>query len=86
MNQKRIYIAIIIITILLVPYLTRMPWTASDYVVAAVLLCGTGFMFELVTNNISSSKKKLVAGGAVLLVAIYIWAELAVGIFTSLGS
>jgi membrane-associated HD superfamily phosphohydrolase len=86
MNNKRIFIGLVVVVILLIPYLLNAPWTFSDYVVAAILLSGTGFMFDLVTNKIKDHKKKIIAGLGVLFVAMYIWAELAVGIFTSIGS
>lgn len=86
MNNKRIYIALLIIGILLLPYVLNAPWTLFDYVVAGILLCTTAVVFEIVTSRITTQKKKIIAGVSVILIAIYIWAELAVGIFTTLGS
>jgi hypothetical protein len=86
MNNRKIYIVLAVVVILLVPYVLNAPWTISDYIIAGILLLSTGFIFETVTSRVNNPRKKIIAGMGVLLVAAYIWAELAVGIFTTLGS
>jgi hypothetical protein len=56
-------------------------WSVSDFIVAGVLLFGTGFAIELVLRKIKTLKYRLVICAAILLVLFLIWAELAVGIF-----
>lgn len=66
--------------------LFNFPWTGSDFVAAALLLVSTGCTFDVVTRKFTSQTQRIMAGALILLIAIYIWAELAVGIFTNIGS
>jgi hypothetical protein len=60
-------------------------WGAMDFVVMAALLFGTCSLFVLVARKLP--RKYWIATGIVFAVAfLYAWAELAVGVFTSLGS
>ncbi len=60
-------------------------WDAMDFVVMAVLLFGTASLFVLVARRVPR-KRRLIIGGMFLLVFLYAWAELAVGVFTELGN
>lgn len=55
-------------------------WTLCDFVVAGILLFGTGIIFNLVVRKIKNIKYRIVIGVALLIVLLLIWAELAVGI------
>jgi hypothetical protein len=75
--------------ILLIPFTAmqftnEVVWTINDFITAGVLLFGTGSLFILTVRRI---KKYRFAIGILFLTALlYVWAELAVGIFTNLGS
>jgi predicted membrane channel-forming protein YqfA (hemolysin III family) len=56
-------------------------WTFSDFVIAAVLLLGAGFAYELFTRKFRSPKQKLVVAAGVFAVLALVWVELAVGLF-----
>ena len=56
-------------------------WTLSDFVVAGILVLGTGLMYELVLRNINQLKYRIAICGALQFALIMIWVELAVGIF-----
>jgi len=56
-------------------------WTLSDFVIAGVLLFGTGLMCEIVLRKIKSTIYRIAICRAVLIILLLIWAELAVGIF-----
>jgi hypothetical protein len=56
-------------------------WTLPDFVVAGVLLLGTGFMCELVMRKVNKIKYRIAICVALLAVLLLIWLELAVGIF-----
>lgn len=86
MNTQRKIIAIVIAAILAVPALFDFPWTGSDFVVAAILLLSTGISFDVVSRRFTNHNKRIAVSAIILLTAIYIWAELAVGIFTNIGS
>ena len=60
-------------------------WSLSDFVVIGILLFGTGFAFVHVAR-VTPRKYRTVIGIAFVIALLYVWAELAVGIFTNIGS
>ena len=89
-NKVFAWIALATGLLLLVPlvamqFSSRVNWTASDFVVMGTLLFGTGSLFVLAARRVE--RKYWVAVGFVVgLAFLYLWAELAVGIFTNWGS
>jgi hypothetical protein len=61
-------------------------WTIEDFIVAGSLLLAAGLLYELLASRSKSILKRTVIGAAVIAVLLYVWAELAVGILTDLGS
>jgi hypothetical protein len=61
-------------------------WSLIDFVVAGILLFGTGLLLNLVMLKTRSNTYRLVLGTVIVIVFLYIWAELAVGVFTNWGS
>lgn len=90
-SQNKIFIwtALATALILMIPFTAmqftnEVVWTITDFITAGVLLFGTGSLFALTARRI---KKYRFAIGILFLIALlYVWAELAVGIFTNLGS
>jgi hypothetical protein len=60
-------------------------WTLSDFIIIGVLLFGASSLFVLVARVTPKKYRTLIAVAFVIAI-LYIWAELAVGIFTNLGS
>jgi hypothetical protein len=58
-------------------------WSIMDFVVAGVLLFGTGLTIEFVLRKVKSKKNRILICGFILLVLLLLWIELAVGIFGS---
>ena len=91
-QNKRLIIIVLISAIpLLIPLIVmqftdEVNWSLSDFVVAGVLLFGTGLMCELVMRKINKIKYRIFICAALLVVLLLIWAELAVGIFGTLFS
>ncbi|MBP8726274.1 MAG: hypothetical protein KBF37_12405 [Saprospiraceae bacterium] len=56
-------------------------WTLFDFLVAGILLVGTGLVLELILRKVKEAKYKLLASIVLLVLFILIWAELSVGIF-----
>ena len=56
-------------------------WSPADFIVAGVLLVGTGLFCELVMRKVKTTRKRVILIGVVLLVLRLGWIELAVGIF-----
>ena len=89
MKNKRI-IGIVVVTsiLLLIPFVamqfsSEVNWSPSDFIVAAVLLLGTGLLCELAIRKIKNIKYRIAICAAILIALILLWIELAVGIFCS---
>jgi ABC-type Mn2+/Zn2+ transport system permease subunit len=85
-NKRLIGIVLTVALLLLIPLIAmqfteEVNWTLFDFVVAGVLLLGTGLMCEYVMRKIKKIGYRVALVGAVLLALFLIWAELAVGIF-----
>ena len=89
MKNKRLFIIIITsVIILFIPLIAmqftdEVNWTFLDFVVAGILLIGTGLICEFSLRKIKKMKYRIAIIIAILLVLLLIWAELAVGIFGS---
>ena len=89
-NKVFIWIALATGLILLIPLIAmqfsdEVVWTLLDFATAGALLFGAGLMFVLAARKVD--KRYRVAIGIALAAALlYVWAELAVGIFTTWGS
>ncbi len=55
-------------------------WTTIDFIVAGGLLVATGMMLEIVMRKIKRMNYKVGLIVAIIIIAILIWIELAVGI------
>ncbi len=74
--------------ILLLPLLAMLvtnevDWQLFDFIIAGILLFGTGLAIELVLRKVKSTRKRLLICAVILGTLFVIWAELAVGIFGS---
>ncbi len=81
-------ILIIVIVILLIPliamqFTTEIVWTPIDFLVAGVLLFGTGVILDLILKKVRKPYYRITLSVALFIILILIWAELAVGIFGS---
>lgn len=89
-NDVFVWIAISIGCILLVPFVamqftTSVNWELADFVVMDTLLFVISSLFVLVARKVPS-KYWLFWAALCIVALLYVWAELAVGIFTQLGS
>ena len=86
--KRVLLILLVTASILMVPlvamqFTNEVAWDGFDFVVAGVLLAGTGLMYEVVTRNVSNSRYRNIAVIALVLALVLVWMELAVGIFGS---
>ena len=89
-NSVFIWIALGAGLILLIPliamqFTNEVKWDANDFLVMGLLILGTGSLFVLVSRRVPR-RRRVVIGSIFAAAFVYIWAELAVGIFTNLGS
>ena len=87
MKNKRLTVILFTVTfILLLPLIGMqfsegVDWDLFDFIIAGILLYGTGLTIELVLRKVKDNKKRLIYCGAILVVLFFVWAELAVGVF-----
>ena len=77
--------------VLLIPFVAMhfnsdVQWDSADFIVIGGLLCGAGTLYTLVTRNVKNTRRRIAIGLIVAAVVMWLWAELAVGIFTNWGS
>lgn len=85
-NKRLIGIVSTVALLLFIPlvamqFTSDVQWTVFDFIVAGVLLLGTGLLCELVLRKVKKLEYRIAICGAILLALFLIWAELAVGIF-----
>lgn len=61
-------------------------WTAGDFLVMGTLLFVAGLLFDFAMMKARSKKRRMILGGGVIFLFLWLWAELAVGVFTNWGS
>ena len=89
-NSVFIWIALATGAVLLIPliamqFTTEVNWDGFDFIIMGSLLFGTASLFVLVGRR-APRKRRVLIGSLFIAAFLYIWAELAVGIFTNLGS
>lgn len=90
-NMVFVWIAVVTGLILLVPagamyFFDEVNWTLTDFIIAAALIFGTTTLFVLLMRAVHTWRYRIVAAIIIAIAFIYLWAELAVGIFTDWGS
>jgi ABC-type proline/glycine betaine transport system permease subunit len=85
-NKRGIGIILTVVFLLLIPlvamqFTNEVNWTLSDFVVAAVLLLGTGLICEFVMRKIKKTNHRIILCGVIMVALLLIWIELAVGLF-----
>lgn len=85
-NKRLVGIGLTVMILLLIPFIAMQftdeaKWSPFDFLVAAVLLLGTGLVCELILRKVHKIGYRIAICAAVLAALFLIWAELAVGIF-----
>jgi uncharacterized membrane protein len=79
-NKRLIGIVLVVAFLLLIPLVAGFPWSRFDFVVAGVLLLGTGLAIELVLRKVKRTSHRLAICAGILVMLFVVWAELAVGL------
>jgi hypothetical protein len=61
-------------------------WGIFDFVVIGLLLFGAGMIYEHTSKKLKNKDHIFIAAVVTVTLVLYLWAELAVGIFTNWGS
>lgn len=85
-NQRLIGIVLAVALLLLIPFIAMqfsagVNWSTFDFVVAGVLLLGTGLLCELALRIVKKTQHRIILLGVILLALFLVWVELAVGLF-----
>ena len=88
-NKVLIWVALATGLVSLVPLLAtrftdEVAWTLLNFVTAGTLVFGTGLVFMLAVRTMP--KYRAIIGITLAVALIYVWVEIAVGIFTTWGS
>lgn len=86
MTKRMNGILLAIVVLLLIPFTAmqfseEVNWTVFDFVVAGILLTGTGMACEFVFQKFPKTTHRIAICGSILLLLCLVWVELAVGIF-----
>jgi peptidoglycan/LPS O-acetylase OafA/YrhL len=87
MQNKRLKIILLIISLMLLTpiiamqFTSEVDWKPFDFIVAGVLLFGTGLLCELVLRKVKKTSHRIIICAALLILLLLIWIELAVGLF-----
>lgn len=89
--QKNVFLWIAFVTglLLLIPLIAmqftdQVVWTLSDFIIAGFLLFSTGVILAWATRIFP--KHRIIIGALIIFAFLWLWAELAVGVFTNWGS
>jgi len=85
-NKRLIGIVLTVTLLLLIPliamqFTNEVNWSPFDFIVAGVLLYGTGLLIELVIRKVTKLEHRIAICAVIFLVLVLVWMELAVGIF-----
>ena len=85
-NKRLTYIFISTAFMILIPWVAMqftndVHWTLSDFIIAGVLLLGTGLVCEFAMRQVKTRKNKIALIIMTIAVLLLIWVELAVGVF-----
>ena len=84
-NKRLIGIVLVVMIMLLVPlvamrFTDEVKWSVYDFVIAGVLLLGTGLLCEWVLRKVKRWEYRIALCAAILFALFIVWAELAVGL------
>ena len=72
--------ALLLIPLIAMQFTTEVVWTLSDFLIAGLLLSGTGAAFVFALHKMENNSYRLGAGIALISTLFLVWANLAVGI------
>ncbi len=72
---------LLLLPLIAMQFTNEVNWSLSDFIVAGILLFGTGGLIEFSLRKINQVSQRVWIIAGILFVLLLVWAELAVGIF-----
>jgi hypothetical protein len=90
LNNRVTHIALGTLVVLSVPLIVmqftdEVRWGALDFAAVGALLFVAGLLYVLAVKKVKKMAYRAIIGIVIVLAALYLWAEMAVGIFTNWG-
>lgn len=87
-NRIFIWIAIATAVLLSIPlvamqFSTEVDWGVADFIIMGSMLFGFASLFVLISRRVTN-RRRILVGTLIILAFLFLWAELAVGVFTNL--
>lgn len=77
---------VLVIPLVAMQFSSEVNWGVEDFTVIGTLLISAGLLYIFLTRQVHDAHRRFVTGLIIAGVVLYLWAELAVGIFTNWGS
>lgn len=75
-------VALLLLPLAAMQFTSEMNWTAYDFAVWAGLIAGAGLLIELAVRVLRTPLYRFIAVGAILALALLVWADGAVGLLS----
>ena len=73
--------SLLLIPLVAMNFTKEVNWKIFDFIVAGMLLCGSGLILELILRKIRTRTNRMLLIAGLFFALMLVWAELAVGIF-----
>lgn len=77
-------VLILLFPLIAMQFTAEVDWNLADFVIMGILLLAVGALLEVATTR-TTLKHRIAFAVVVILLFLYVWAELAVGIFNIPG-
>jgi hypothetical protein len=81
-----ITLAVLAVPFMAMQFSNEVNWGPGDFILIGVLIMVAGLTYEFVIKQIKNTTHRTMLAVGILALVIWIWIELAVGLFTNLGS
>jgi hypothetical protein len=72
--------ALLLVPLVAMQFSSEVAWTLADFIVAGVLIAGTGLLYVVLAGRAGGTRRLLI-GAALGAAFVLVWLELAVGLF-----
>jgi hypothetical protein len=79
-------VGLLSIPLIAMQFTDEVNWTLGDFIVMGVLLFGVSLIYELLVKRVRDKDHRYYVTIVLILGFVWLWAELAVGLFTNWGS